>query len=361
MKNQLIAMLLLLSILLAGCEYGIVFETAPTAEPTAPPATAVSETAPAEEDVLIVHFLDVGQADCTLIEYGDYFALIDGGNREDSRLVVSYLEAQGVTELDTLVCTHAHEDHVGGLPGVLAVYPTHQVLAPTKTYASNIFDHFLYYTDQQGLEVTIPQPGDTFGTGELVITVLGPVTSYADPNDTSIVLRLTFGDTSFLFTGDMELEAENGMLDYWGEAWEGVDVLKVGHHGSETSTGYRLLYQTNPDYAVISVGTDNTYGHPHETILSRLHDAGCTVFRTDEMGVITALSDGKEVTLTWEKQDALPANGIPADHRLIGNTNSGLFHTALCTYLPGESNRIYFDTYDEAVDQGYTPCNRCLY
>lgn len=359
MKTRFIALLLLLSILFAGCEYGIVFETAPTAESPATESTEAAETGPAPE-VLIVHFLDVGQADCVLIEYGDYFALIDGGNRDDSRLVVSYLEAQCVTELDAVICTHPHEDHVGGLPGVLAVYPTHQVLSPTKTYASNIFDRFLYYTDQQGLEVTIPDPGYTFGSGELVITVLGPVTGYPETNDTSIVLRVVFGDTSFLFTGDMEVEAENGMLDYWGEAWEGADVLKVSHHGSDTSTSYRFLYQTNPDYAVISVGTGNTYGHPHGKILSRLTDAGCTIFRTDKLGVITAVSDGRDVTLTWENQANQPENGIPADQRLIGNSNSGLFHTALCNYLPGEANRVYFETYDEAVAQGYIPCGRCL-
>jgi len=355
MKLRLIAAVLLLCIALTGCEYGIVFETAPTAESTEPAGTV-----PPEAEVLIVHFIDVGQADCALIEYGDYHVLIDGGNRDDSRLVVSYLEAQGVTELDALVCTHAHEDHVGGLPGVLAVYQTHRVLAPTKTYASNIYDSFLHYTDQQGLEVTIPKPGDTITEGKLTITVLGPVTDYAETNDTSIVLRVAFGNTSFLFTGDMEVEAENDMLDHWGDVWQEADVLKVGHHGSDTSTGYRFLYQTNPAYAVISVGTGNTYGHPNEPILSRLTDAGCTIFRTDEMGTILAVSDGVDVTFTWENQDALPANGTPADHRLIGNASSGLFHTALCTNLPGESNRVYFETYDEATEQGYVPCGRCF-
>lgn len=187
--------------------------------------------------------------------------LIDGGNREDSQLVVSYLEQQGVRELAAVVCTHAHEDHVGGLPAVLAVYPTKAVYAPTRTYSSKIFDKFVYYTDQQGLEITIPAPGDEFSLGNAQVTVVGPVKSYAEPNNTSIVMRIAFGSTVFLFTGDMETEAENDMLDYWGDKmdWK-ADVLKVGHHCSNTSTGYRFLNEVMPDYGVISLGKGNSYG-----------------------------------------------------------------------------------------------------
>ena len=215
-------------------------------------------------DGLIVQFIDVGQADCALLQCDGQFMLIDGGNRDDSQLVVSFLEQQGVKELAAVVCTHAHEDHVGGLPAVLAVYPTKAVYAPTKTYSSNIFDKFVYYTDQQGLEITIPTPGDRFSLGQAEVTVLGPVKSYAETNDTSIVLRVTYGETSFLFTGDMETVAENDMLDYWeGKVDWKTDVLKVGHHCSNSSTSYRFLNEVNPTYGVISLGKDNSYGHPH--------------------------------------------------------------------------------------------------
>ena len=316
------------------------------------------------EGELIVHFIDVGQADCALIEYGDYTLLIDGGNREDGQLVVSYLEQQGIEELDAVVCTHAHEDHVGGLPSVLAVYPTGAVYAPTRTYASNVFDDFMYYADQQRLEVIIPQPGDTLHTGDLTITVMGPVESYAETNDTSIVLRIDFGETSFLFTGDMEVAAENDMLDYWGEDYDWqVDVLKVGHHCSDTSTGYRFLYETMPTHAVISVGADNTYGHPHKEPMERLEDAGCVIYRTDEMGTILAVSDGKEVTFTWENQNAQPNNAEPGAEvqtTYIGNKNSMKFHAPGCDSLPKEENRVYFDSYAEAVEAGYSPCGGCL-
>lgn len=310
---------------------------------------------------LTVQYIDVGQADCALLECDGEFLLIDGGNRDDSQLVVSFLEQQGVKELAAVVCSHAHEDHVGGLPAVLAVYPTKAVYAPTKTYSSNIFDKFVYYTDQQGLDITIPAPGDQFALGQAVVTVLGPVKSYAETNDTSIVLRVTYGETNFLFTGDMETDAENDMLDYWeGKVDWKADVLKVGHHCSNTSTGYRFLNEVNPAYGVISVGKGNDYGHPHKEPMSRLRQAGVTILRTDELGTIQAVSDGKEVTFTWQNQSAVPENAEAAPQIFIGNRNSQVFHAPDCKNLPSEKNAVQFASYQEAIDAGFTPCGSCL-
>jgi competence protein ComEC len=257
---------------------------------------------------------------------------------------------------------------VGGLPAVLAVYPTEAVYAPTRVYASNVFDDFLRYTDQQGLTVTIPAPGDrltlTHGDEQVVLTVLGPVKSYFDTNNTSIVTHLSWGDTAFLFTGDMETDAENDMLDYWGDRvdWN-VDVLKVGHHGSNTSTGYRFLYEVDPEYGVISVGQDNSYGHPHVEPLSRLQDAGVALLRTDQLGTVLAVSDGKEITFTWGNQNAQPdavEPGDPVAQTFIGNKNSKKFHSQDCSSLPKEENQVLFGSYQEAVDAGFTPCGGCL-
>ena len=348
MKKKLFSFFLILSLLLCGC--------AEAPQPTA-------ATVPPSGDGLMVHFVDVGQADCILIECGSEFAIIDCGNKDDGQLVVSYLEQQGVQELSAVICTHAHEDHVGGLPSVLSVYPTAAVYAPTRTYSSNIFDDFLYYTDQQRLEVTIPAPGDTLTVGDAVLTVLGPVQSYAETNDTSIVVRLDYGDTSFLFTGDMEVAAENDMLDYWSGNSDifHVDVLKVGHHGSDTSTGYRFLYEVDPTYGVIPVGKDNSYGHPHAEPLSRLRDAGVTLLRTDELGHILAVSNGKEITFTWGNQTAQPEAVEPAEPQVfIGNKNSKKLHSEDCGSLPGENNRVYFDSYQQAIAEGYEPHGTCL-
>lgn len=345
MKKKLLAPILALSLLLCGCAEVQILSTDPSVS----------------GDGLIVQFIDVGQADCALLQCDGQYLLIDGGNRDDSQLVVSYLEQQGVQELAAVVCTHAHEDHVGGLPAVLAVYPTKAVYAPTKTYSSNIFDKFLYYTDQQGLEITIPSPGDQFSLGQATVTVLGPVKSYADANNTSIVLRVDYGETTFLFTGDMETDAENDMLDYWeGQIDWNADVLKVGHHGSNTSTGYRFLNEVNPEYGVISVGKDNSYGHPHKEPMSRLQQAGVTILRTDELGTIQAVSDGKEVTFTWTNQSAAPENAEAAEQVFIGNKNSKKFHSPDCKNLPSEKNSVEFSSYQEAIDAGYSPCGSCL-
>ena len=353
--KKLISLLLILSLLLCGCSVEIVL---------APDETAVSTAIRGDNALLTVHFIDVGQADCALIEYGGAYMLIDGGNKEDGQKVISYLQSCGVEELEAVICTHAHEDHVGGLPSVLAVYPTAQVYAPTKTYSSNIFDDFLYYVDQQRLEVTIPTPGDRFTLGDAEFTVLGPVQSYAETNDTSIVVKLEYGSTSFLFTGDMEVAAENDMLDYWeGRMDWNVDVLKVGHHGSSTSSGYRFVYETDPEYAIISCGKDNSYGHPHEEVVSRYNDAGIPMFRTDELGTILAVSDGNEVSITWENQHAAPADVAPAEDAgtlYIGNKNSKKLHTPTCDSLPSEKNRVEFTSYKEAISAGYTPCSGCI-
>ena len=330
----------LLFVLLSGC-----------GETANEPTTTVSGSG------LQVHYLDVGQADCALLECDGEYILIDGGNVGDSDLVVSYLEQAGVEQLKAVVCTHAHEDHVGGLPGVLAVYPTQAVYAPTRTYASDCFDDFVYYTDQQGLTITIPQVGDTILFGQAEAEVLGPVKSYAETNNTSLVLMVTYGDTRFLFTGDMETDAEGDLLDSGADLK--ADVLKVGHHGSDTSTSYRFLYEVNPRYAIVSVGKDNKYGHPGEQTMSRLRDADVTVCRTDLLGVVVAESDGSEVILTWEAggQPQLPSEENTV---YIGNKKSKILHTEGCSSLPAESNQVLFDDLQKALEEGYKLCSRCM-
>ncbi len=291
MTKKLFCILLAL-LLLCGCEFPLPSQT--------PPA----------EGVLSVHFIDVGQADSILLECNGQFMLIDGGNKADSSLVVSYLEKQGVEALSMVVCTHPHEDHCGGLAGVLAVYPTEKFLTSTTTYDSNAFDNMMKYVDQQCLEPIIPKPNDRFSLGAAVVTVLGPVKSYADVNNYSLVLMVQLGEKKFLFTGDMERDAEQDLLD------AGIsvkaDVLKAGHHGSSSSTSYRFLYEVDPDYAVISVGKGNSYGHPNEEVLSRFHDAEVPLYRTDLMGTIVAKTDGTTIEFSWEKPAAKPTGYAPS-------------------------------------------------
>ena len=273
------------------------------AEPTAPTA--------GEDEYLAVHFIDVGQADCILLSCGDDYMLIDGGNAADGYAVRSYLENAGVDKLDLLVATHPHEDHIGGLPTVLTYFEAETIWTTEITYSNSTIRKFLEAADKQDAPVVQPTGGETFLLGSALVTVLGPVsTNYEDVNNLSLVLMVEFEDTRFLFTGDMETLAEGDMLDFWGEEfnWK-ADVLKVGHHGSYSSTGYRLLREVAPTWAVIPCGYQNEYGHPHENTLSRLRDAEVVTFRMDLMSTVFALSDGETIAFSWMNSSYEP--GIP--------------------------------------------------
>lgn len=340
--RRFLALFVLLS-LLTGC----------VAQPATPPASNPSGT-------MSVHFIDVGQADCALLESDGQYILIDGGNVADGEDVVAYLLDAGVEELAAVFCSHAHEDHVGGLAAVLEAIPAKAVFAPTRTYSSNCFDKFVYYADQQRLTVEIPTPGSSLSFGAASVTVLGPLKSYPETNDTSLVMMVQFGNTRFLFTGDMERTAEEDLLD--ANVDVKADVLKVGHHGSNTSTSYRFLYEVDPDHAVISVGKDNDYGHPHEEPMSRLQDAEVNIYRTDLLGTVVAVSDGEHITFSWNNQDGepdIPASS-PTQNKYIGNQSSKVVHLPTCSSLPSEKNRVYFETYEAAEKEGYHPCSRCL-
>ena len=312
-----------------------------------------------------MHFIDVGQALSVLVECDGQYMLYDGGNVDDGSLVVSYLQSQGVEQLEYVFCSHAHEDHVGGLAAALAYFPTYHVYSPVTEASTKCFKDFVKYTQQQGLQVEVPAVGTTWPLGGATVTMVGPVAQYSDTNDTSIVLRIEYGSTSFLLTGDMEKTAETDLVN------SGVnlraDVLQVGHHGSSTSTGYLFLNSVLPEMAVISCGVNNKYGHPHEETLSILRDAGVDVYRTDLQGTITIGSDGQNYTVGTEHfaEDAQlnptdPAASSTAQQAYIGNVNSKKFHLPSCSNLPAEKNQILFSSYDEAVEAGYTPCSSCI-
>ena len=304
-----------------------------------PSSTAASVDAPFE-----MHFIDVGQALSVLVECDGQFMLYDGGNVDDGSLVVSYLQKQGVEELQYVFCSHAHEDHVGGLAAALAYFPANHVYSPVTEASTKCFRDFVKYTQQQGLQVEVPAVGTTWPLGSASVTMLGPVAQYSDTNDTSIVLRIDYGSTSFLLTGDMEKTAESDLVASGANLK--ADVLQVGHHGSSTSTGYAFL---------------------NAETLSILRDAGEVVYRTDLLGTITIGSDGQNYTVGTEHfaADAElnptdPAAASTAQQAYIGNVNSKKFHLPTCPNLPAEKNQILFSSYDEAIEAGYTPCSTCI-
>ena len=329
-----------------------------------PSGTAQTEGDPAN-DSFQMHFLDVGQALSVLVECDGQYMLYDGGNVDDGSMVVSYLQNQGVEELQYVFCSHAHEDHVGGLAAALAYFPANHVYSPVTDASTKCFQDFVKYTQQQGLQVEVPAVGTVWQLGSATITLLGPVAQYREMNNTSLVLRVDYGSTSFLLTGDMEADAERDLVNSGANLK--ADVLQVGHHGSSTSTSYIFLNAVLPEMGVISCGVNNKYGHPHEETLSILRDAGVDVYRTDLLGTVVIGSDGQNYAIRTDKTatDAElnptdPAASGTAQQTYIGNVNSKKFHLPTCPNLPAEKNQILFSSYDEAVAAGYTPCSTCI-
>lgn len=456
------------------------------ADPTDPDDPAGTQT-----DTFCAHFIDVGQADCALLKVGDCDILIDGGNVADGGDVVAYLQSQNVDDIELMICTHADEDHVGGLTDVLNSFVVEEVWTSPVSKTTKAYTNFVTAVGNEGIELTVPTVGDTYTYEDLTVTTLGPVASYSGANNASVVVMVQYGEVRFLFTGDMESDAEADLLASGADLR--CDVLKVGHHGSQTSSSVDFLSAVNASYGVISVGTGNSYGHPHAAIITRLENAGMTLYRTDLLGTVLIATDGKDlffpdgstssgggftdtdVTVTPSipadshitvaealdlcakagttattgkyyisgtvtavdnttygnfylqddtgtiliygcysadgtvRYDALaqpPAvgdevtlygvlvtysgssgdvpemknawlmehNGAPnedttADDNtgsgdsevcFIGNVSSKKLHLPTCSSLPSEANRVYFYSYDEAIAEGYTHCQKCM-
>lgn len=244
---------------------------------------------------LKVSYIDVGQADSILIQQGDHNMLIDAGNNLDDKTVKAYLDKQGVKSLDYAIGTHPHEDHIGGLDYIINNVNVKKVYMPKATATTKTFKDVVAAIKNKGLTATEPKVSETFDLGEAKCTILAPNgTKYDDANNYSIVIKLKFGSNTFLFTGDAENISEKEMLDKGLDV--SADVLKVGHHGSRSSTTEEFLNKVNPKYAVISCEKNNDYGHPHKTTIERLKDHKIPVYRTDESGSIVCTSDGKNIT-----------------------------------------------------------------
>lgn len=247
-----------------------------------------------------VHFVDVGQGDGAIVVCDGKTLVIDGGTAENGAKMVEYLQnTLHVSKVDFVIGTHPHADHIGGLPDVIRACKVKKLYSPVDEFEAKPFETMKRAADDKKLKITVPQAGQSFSLGRAKVEFLAPLGIYDNVNDLSLVVRITYGQTTFLFTGDAERPSEYDMTDS-GEDLSAT-VLKVGHHGSNTSTSYVFLRQVMPAYAIISCGKDNAYGHPHEEVLSRLADEGAVVYRTDECGTIVCRSNGAKVTVRTEK------------------------------------------------------------
>ncbi len=307
----------------------------------------------------VMYFMDVGQADCCLIRCDNEYMLIDGGNNDDGDMLCEYLESKGIDSLKYVVATHPHEDHVGGLDDVLYEIGADMVIIPDCDHSSINGANLLNGAEYCGAQVVYAEVGADYTIGNGSFEVLGPVNIADDMNANSVCVRFDYGNASALFTGDAERSEEEAMLNLG--LLSDVDILKVGHHGSSEASSYSFLRTTMPEYAVISCGEGNMYGHPHDEAVSRLEDSGATIYRTDEMGGVVFSTNGDNIKVnTLDIESEAPVE--PAEDSelvYIGNIKSKALHTADCGGLPAEKNRVYFTTKEEAASQGYKPCGNC--
>ena len=248
---------------------------------------------------LLVRFIDVGQGDCALISCDGMHLLIDGGPPDASSMVYSILKRLNIDNLDYIIATHPDADHIGGISGALNYATCGVCYCSTATNDTKTFSSMNRYLADREVTLTVPNPGDSFTLGGATITFLGPTQQLEEINNNSLVCRLDYGNTSFLFTGDAELEEESLIISSGANLK--ADVLKVAHHGSSSSSSMSFLQKVNPSYAVISVGESNTYGHPTSEVLNDLTRIGATVLRTDELGSIVFHSDGSTLDYTATK------------------------------------------------------------
>lgn len=273
------------------------------------------------KDILQVHYIDVGQGDCTLLLCGEQSMLIDAGPDGAGTTVQYYLKALGIDTLDYVIITHPDADHIGGMDVILTKFECKNIIMMSGESDTSAYRDVCSVLEYKNHNTISPEVGSVYKLGKATVTILGPVEVTAQDNDNSVISLVEYGSTSFLFTGDAEQKGEEVLISNNIKA----DVYQAGHHGSETSSSESLLDAVNPEYVVISCGKGNAYGHPHENILKRFKNRGINVFRTDEQGTIIATSDGENISwdtspsTTWSP--GVPENSISDDTTLDNSVN----------------------------------------
>ena len=255
------------------------------------------------EGELHVYFIDVGNADSILIRQGEVNALIDAGERGDGDDVLAYLNNQGVKKLDLVIATHPHADHIGGMADVIDGITIDKFvmsfMPEDETPTTATYLNMLEALDNKSVPVEEAKPGTVYTLGTAQLTVLAPLSESDEANNISVVTRLTFGERSFLFMGDAETEVEKELLTAGRPL--SADVIKLGHHGSNTSSSQAFLSKGDPDYAIVPCGNGNSYGHPHDEVLTRLDKMDVDIYRADVHGHIAIATDGKDLTISTQK------------------------------------------------------------
>lgn len=337
---------------------------------------------------LQVHFVDVGQGDCSLIICDGEAMIIDAGDNDKGTRVQKYLMDQGISNLKYVIGTHPDSDHIGGLDVVIYKFSCDNILMPDASSDTKTYLDVLSAIDSKGYKITTVGQGDTFTLGRASFGILSPVKGYpyAEDNNNSIVLRLDYYNNSFLFMGDAEYQPQQVMI-YDDDINAKADVVKVSHHGANSGYMKGFYDEVNPEYAIISCGKGNKYGHPHSDVLNDFKNRGVKVFRTDEQGSIVAVSDGNNIffskteSTTWaigeltsDVANALPAVNDASQQNIevapvegviyVLNTNSMKFHYPTCDSVKDmkRKNRLDLTYTREVLLEEYpnaVPCKRC--
>lgn len=260
---------------------------------------------------LVVHFIDVGQGDSILVEFRDKAMLIDAGERGMGKRVIAYLEERNIERLDVVVATHAHSDHIGGLADVISAYPVGRFIDAAQPHSTATYENLLALIEDRGIPYTAAERGKTVTLDpDLDILILNPgAQPLGDVNEDSIVLKMTYGEISYLFTGDAGTPAEESMLSAGLDL--DADVLKVGHHASRYASSAKFLSAVSPAISVIEVGAGNDYGHPHEEAVERLEATGSRIYRTDLDGTVIVATDGRALTVATDGTPAATVTPTP--------------------------------------------------
>ena len=252
-----------------------------------------------EENYLKVYFMDVGQADCILIDNNHEYALIDGGNTIDGKKLVKYFKGIGIKKFNYVIATHPHEDHIGGLNFIIYNFNIDHFIGTNIKTSFKSYDNMMNALEKKNIKYEVPNINYTFKVGESILKVIYLENNKDDINSSSIVIEMNYKNNSFLFTGDTTTDAEKKYLDSLNE----IDVLKVSHHGSQYASSAQFLMKTKPKYAIISVGKDNEYGYPRQVILNKLNELNTKVYRTDQLGTIILTSNGNDIEIDNIKTD----------------------------------------------------------
>lgn len=335
-----------------------------------------------------VHFLDVGQGAAVLFQIGDQVLVFDGGDRDTSSYVVSYLKKQAIKQVDVMIASHYDADHINGLVGILNVFPVKQVYDANYTSDTRVYQSFKKYIQDHSIPEDVPGMRQSIQVGEATITFIAPKSyGHAEVNDDSISIRVQFGETSFVIMGDPSADAEQQILSQDLDA----DVFYASHHGSNGSNSKTLLSNVSPEFVAISCGADNSYGHPGDNTLNRIKATGAELFRTDKQGTIVATSDGQSIQWSQDPcNDFTPGEQTTStsaattaasttapttaattqatqppvsDARAyVLNTNTMKFHYPSCSSAADiypENRKDVTLTHQEILDMGYIPCKRC--